>query len=110
MYFVIRYPYAYDTEVVGIEEIYLNVPSLRLDINPNEMTIDYEKNINRTLTSGGWFEEYWNDKLTLIQARGSTGAFIHKDFGLCTINRNLTRQYQVFLALIRFYQDTQGMT
>ena len=103
MYLVIRYPYAYDTKVKGVD--YNFVPSIRFDINPNEMTIEYEKNINKTLTGGGWFEEYWRDNLSVMNARGSTGAFLHKDYGITTVSRSDTRQYQIFVALVRFYQE-----
>jgi len=87
---------------------YLNIsdmPALRLDINPETMEVDRKHIINRTQTYGGWVEEFWGMELPSISCSGNSGAFIHKNYGLTTINRRGSRAFQVFLALIRIMEE-----
>lgn len=94
--FVLEYP-----KFMNITKL----PALRLDVNPETKSENRKHIITRTQTLGGWVEEFWGMELPVITCSGNSGAFLHPDYGITTINRRGSRSFQVFLALIRIMQE-----
>lgn len=91
--------------------------ALRLGVNPNSISINSAKIINRYQTLTRWVEEHWGDELDNIAIQGSTLAFIlfqnqsvsgNQNGGLNTSERNLTSPYQELQQLVRIFQ-TNGL-
>jgi hypothetical protein len=85
------------------------VQALRLSPNPNNMTINSSKIINRYSTMTRWVEDHWGDDLDTIGITGTSFSFManisetHKP-GLTATYRRDTEAYKMMKELIRFYR------
>src|ERR1039458_3806912 len=79
-------------------DIDIYVPTITLHVNPTEMELAYKKLIHRYRTRGGWIEEHWGEELDKMTVHGTTGSFMHPQYGLNTSNRYET------LAMINFQE------
>jgi len=94
-------------------DIDIYVPTITMHVNPIEMDLTYKKLIHRYRTRGGWIEEHWGEELDKMAVTGSTGSFLHSQYGLNVSNRYETLamvNFQEVLAVYRnnacFYDDS----
>lgn len=87
------------------------VTTIRLNPNPNSMTINSAKKVTRYSTMTRWVEEHWGDEIDTVSISGSTFSFFgyygrnHPDnTGLSLRNRDATQAYRYFKELVKFYQ------
>ena len=77
-----------------------------LHANVADISLSYEKSIERQQTMGGWIETHWSDKPTTISLAVTTGGFIHRDRG---IDQGHTRRdtigYQQYLDLLALFHN-----
>jgi hypothetical protein len=90
-----------------------------LHANVQDISISYEKSIERQQTMGGWIEEHWADKPITISLAATTGGFIHKYQGLVATSgpvpkvggnsqghtRRDTIGYQQYLDLLAIFHN-----
>lgn len=95
----------------------IKLRALRLGVNPQSLSINSAKIVNRYPTLTRWVEEHWGDELDNIAIQGSTLAFIlfpnqsktgNEFGGLNVSERNLTSPYQELQQLVRIFQ-TNGL-
>ncbi len=95
----------------------IRLRALRLGVNPQSLSINSAKIVNRYPTLTRWVEEHWGDELDNISIQGSTLAFIlfpnqsllgNEFGGLNVSERNLTSPYQELQQLVRIFQ-TNGL-
>ena len=82
--------------------------SLRMSPNPESITINSAKMVNRYQTMTRWVEEHWGDEIDVISLTGSSFSFfgyaINGRFpGLLTESRNLTPAYRYLKELQTFF-------
>ena len=80
------------------------VTTLKLTPNPENMTINSAKKINRFNTLSGWVEEHWGDEIDTLSFNGSTFAFFGLNYGLTSEFRTQTDAYDFMKELIHLYQ------
>ena len=85
------------------------VLALRLAPNPDNLTINSGKIINKYNTMTRWVEEHWSDEMDTVNFSGSTFSFIsypsgNTGSGLSVVNRRDTQSFQMLKELVRFYR------
>lgn len=87
------------------------VTTIRLNPNPNSMTMNSAKKINRYTTMTRWVEEHWGDEIDTVSINGSTFSFFGyfgnnnpNNTGLALKNRDETQAYKYMKELVKFYQ------
>jgi hypothetical protein len=74
---------------------------LILMVNPNAVSVNMSKIINRTQTMVGWLEEHWGEEMDTITFQGSSAAFLLDPEGLATAEtRKQTPSYIEMKRLI----------
>jgi hypothetical protein len=90
----------------GENNIY--VSTLKLNPNPETLTINSTKKINRYTTMSGWIEEHWGDDIDTVNFNGSTFSFYDNSaehhYGLTNEFREDTDSYKYLKELIHYYQ------
>jgi len=85
------------------------VMALKIAPNPETLTINDGKIINRYNTMTRWIEEHWSDEMSTVSFSGSTFSFMafvtsSTGPGLSVTNRRSTQSYQMLKELVRFYR------
>lgn len=83
--------------------------TLKLNPNPDTLTINSSKKVNRYTTMTRWVEEHWGDDPDTITFSGSTFSFYGYDtdaghVGLTSVYRDQTAAYKFLKALQKFFQ------
>jgi len=99
------------------------VTALKLLPNPNTLSLNSSKIVNRYQTMTRWVEEYWGDQIDTVTFSGSTYSFFAYEnnggstpnVGLTVEHRNKTKAYEMLRELATFftyngclYQDSMG--
>lgn len=96
-------------QVLSVDYETLLLPeAMYLHVNPNSLSFNYSKIIERFQTKGGWQEQHFGDQLTDIQASVSTGAFINVETGVAVQKRRDTIAYEKFQHLVDVF-DNNGL-
>lgn len=85
------------------------VMALKIVPNPENLTINDGKIINKYNTMTRWVEEHWSDEMSTVSFSGSTFSFMafisnSTGPGLSVTSRRNTQSYQMLKELIRFYR------
>lgn len=91
-------------------------PALRmvLHVNPNSMTVNYEKMVERIQTKGGFVEQHWGEGARSIDFLAATGGFKRLYTGLSNVTgggidtlgtRRETIAYDKFLDLLALFHN-----
>lgn len=86
----------------------LYISTLKLTPNPETLTINYSKKVNRYTTMSGWVEEHWGDEIETVNFNGSTFSFYDNSseyhYGLTNEFREKTDSYLYLKELIHYFQ------
>lgn len=89
------------------KDIYLGnevlVSTLKMNPNPETISINTAKKINRYMTMTRFVEDHWGDEIDSVSLTGSTFSFFG-NFGLTSTNRGTTQAYLWLKELVKFYQ------
>ena len=85
------------------------VMALKIVPNPDTLTINDGKIINKYNTMTRWVEEHWSDEMSTVSFSGSTFSFMafvtdSSGPGLSVTSRRNTQSYQMLKELVRFYR------
>jgi hypothetical protein len=86
--------------IEGLKEI---PPKLVMQINPQNLDLQYSHLIQETRTLGGFIQEFWGEALTSLNSSGTTAMF-YNESGV-TNNKTETSGYQNFINLVNFYKN-----
>jgi hypothetical protein len=90
--------------IQGLEAEKFIISTLKLTPNPDTLTINSGKKINRYTTLTGWIEEHWGDEIDTVNFNGSTFSFFTKENGLTNEFRDNSSAYKFMKELIHYYQ------
>lgn len=79
--------------------------ALVLHVNPQSLSENYSKKIERMQTRGGFVEQHWGDELTEVSADGVTGAFMNIYTGLSSVMRQRTIAWDRYRDLYDLYRN-----
>jgi hypothetical protein len=87
----------------------ITIQALRLAPNPDTMTINSAKIVNRYNTMTRWVEEHWGDEMDTVNLSGSSFSFLsfvpdNVKPGLSVTNRRNTDSYKMIKELVKFYR------
>jgi len=87
----------------------VTIQALRLAPNPDTMTINSAKIVNRYSTMTRWVEEHWGDEMDVVNLSGSSFSFLSfvpEDVspGLSVVSRRDTNAYKMIKELVKFYR------
>jgi hypothetical protein len=85
------------------------VTTLKIDPNPESLTLNSAKKTVRFTTLNRWVEEHWGDEIDTVAFTGSTFSFFGigpdaPDVGLTYSYRNMTPAYEYLKQLVKFFQ------
>ena len=89
-------------KAIRVDNVF-TVQTLKLTPNPENMTINSAKKINRYNSLNGWMEEHWGDEIDTVSLVDLLFLFL-VDHGLTNQFRNQTNAYQFIRTLIHLYQ------
>lgn len=83
-----------------------------LHVNPNSMSIQYNRQVERIQTMGGWVEQHWGDSTQEINMAMASGGFMRLYSGLSNITnpahggtRRETLAYEKYLDLLALFHN-----
>jgi hypothetical protein len=79
--------------------------ALVLHVNPQSLSEQHTKKVERIQTRGGWVEQHWGDDLTEISCSGGTGAFVNLYTGLSSVMRQKTIAWDRYRDLYELYRS-----
>lgn len=79
--------------------------ALVLHVNPQSLSENYAKKIERIQTRGGFVEQHWGDDLTEMSADGVSGAFMNIYTGLSSVMRQKTIAWDRYRDLYDLYRN-----
>jgi hypothetical protein len=80
------------------------ISTLKLTPNPDTLTINSGKKINRYTTLAGWVEEHWGEEIDTVNFNGSTFSFFTPENGITNEFRDKSSAYRFLRELIHYYQ------
>ena len=85
---------------------------LVLHVNPSNMTIQYNRQVERIQTMGGWVEQHWGDSTQEINLNMATGGFMRLYSGMSNITnpayggtRRETLAYERYLDMLALFHN-----
>lgn len=79
--------------------------ALVMHVNPQSLSENHTKKVERIQTRGGYVEQHWGDEITDIQGDGSTGAFMNVYTGLSSALRHKTIAWDRYRDLHDLYRN-----
>lgn len=79
--------------------------ALVLHVNPQNLSENFTKKIERIQTRGGFVEQHWGDDITDMSADGVTGAFMNVYTGLSSVVRQRTIAWDRYRDLYDLYRN-----
>jgi hypothetical protein len=106
-------PVVFDIVDPSGESILPNNLKLVLKVNPNSMSVGYQKNITRIQTKGGYVEQHWGEGTQTISMEMATGGFMRLYTGLSNVtspdvtggSRRETLSYESFLDILALFHN-----
>src|SRR5271165_2577123 len=83
--------------------------ALVMHVNPQNISEQHTKKVERIQTRGGWVEQHWGDELTEISADGSTGAFMNIYTGLTSLLRQQTIAWDRYRDLLDLFRNNGSL-
>lgn len=106
-------PLVFDIVDPSGESILPDNLKLVLKVNPNSMSISYQKNITRIQTKGGYVEQHWGEGAQGISLDMATGGFMRLYTGLSNVtspevtggSRRETLSYESYLDILALFHN-----
>lgn len=87
-----------------------------LHVNPSTMSLQYNRQVERIQTRGGWVEQHWGDALSEISFEQATGGFMRLFSGLSNVTnpklggtRRETIAYDKYLDLLALFHSNAAV-